>query len=92
MLSLKVLGIGPGDEVITSTYTFYATVGAIVTAGAKPIFCDCDEDYNININQIEKKISHSWSKGENLMRDQSVNRISESTVNTIVERWLNNKE
>ena len=57
MLSLKVLGIGPGDEVITSTYTFYATVGAIVTAGAKPIFCDCDEDYNINVNQIEKKIS-----------------------------------
>ena len=57
MLSLKALGIKEGDEVITSTYTFYATIGAIVTAGAKPIFCDCDNDYNININEIEKKIT-----------------------------------
>ena len=57
MLSLKILGIKPGDEVITSTYTFYATVGAIVTAGATPIFCDCDEDYNIDVDAIEKKIN-----------------------------------
>ena len=57
MLSLKVLGVKEGDEVITCTYTFYATVGAIVTAGAKPIFCDCDEDYNINVNEIKEKIS-----------------------------------
>lgn len=57
MLSLKALGIKEGDEVITCTYTFYATIGAIVTAGATPIFCDCDEDYNINTNQIESKIT-----------------------------------
>ncbi len=57
MLSLKSLGIKEGDEVITSTYTFYATIGAIVTAGAKPIFCDCGEDYNINVEEIEQKIN-----------------------------------
>tara|TARA_Y100000589_G_scaffold330748_1_gene381405 strand:+ start:1083 stop:2231 length:1149 start_codon:yes stop_codon:yes gene_type:complete len=57
MLSLKALGVNKGDEVITCTYTFYATVGAIVTAGAKPIFCDCREDYNIDVNQIEDKIT-----------------------------------
>ena len=57
MLSLKSLGIKEGDEVITSTYTFYATIGAIVTAGAKPIFCDCDYDYNINVNEVEEKIT-----------------------------------
>ena len=57
MLSLKSLGIKEGDEVITSTYTFYATIGAIVTAGAKPVFCDCDENYNIDTNQIEEKIT-----------------------------------
>ena len=48
-LSLKAIGVKEGDEVITTTYTFYATVGAIVTAGATPIFCDCSHDYNINV-------------------------------------------
>ncbi len=57
MLSLKCLGIKDGDEVITSPYTFYATIGAIVTAGAKPIFVDVDEDYNINTRLIEKAIT-----------------------------------
>ena len=57
MLSLKALGIGLGDEVITTTYTFYATVGAIVTAGATPVFCDCGEDFNIDPDKIQDKIT-----------------------------------
>ena len=57
MLSLKALGIKEGDEVITTPYTFYATIGAIVTAGAKPVFVDVDEDYNIDTNKIEVKIN-----------------------------------
>jgi len=58
LLSLKAIGVKSGDEVITSTYTFYATVGAIVTAGAKPIFCDCKEDYNIDVDKIASLITN----------------------------------
>ncbi len=56
-LSLKSLGVGPGDEVITSPFTFYATIGAIVTAGAMPVFCDIGSDLNINPDKIENLIN-----------------------------------
>ena len=57
ILSLKSIGIKKNDEVITVSNTFYATVGAIVACGAKPILVDCDERYQINIQQIKKKIT-----------------------------------
>lgn len=57
MLSLKCLGVREGDEVITTPYTFYATIGAIVTAGAVPKFVDVDDDYNINPDLIERAIT-----------------------------------
>ena len=56
-LSLKCLDIGKGDEVITVPYTFVATVGSIATAGAKPVFVDIKEDYNIDEKKIERAIT-----------------------------------
>jgi aminotransferase EvaB len=56
-LSLKALGIGEGDEVITTAFTFYATIGAIVTAGAKPVFVDICDDFNIDASKIEAAIT-----------------------------------
>ena len=56
-LSLKALNIGINDEVITTPFTFIATVGAIVTAGAKPVFVDIKDDYNIDEKKIEKAIT-----------------------------------
>jgi len=57
-LSLKALGIGEGDEVITTAMTFCSTVNVIIHAGAKPVLCDIDKlTRNIDPNQIEKKIT-----------------------------------
>jgi len=57
-LSLKSLGIGPGDEVITSPFTFFATVEAILYTGAKPVFADIEPDtFNIDPALIEEKIT-----------------------------------
>ena len=56
-LSLKSIGIKPGDEVITAANTFVATVGAITELGAIPKFVDCDDTFCMNIDKLEKKIS-----------------------------------
>jgi dTDP-3-amino-2,3,6-trideoxy-4-keto-D-glucose/dTDP-3-amino-3,4,6-trideoxy-alpha-D-glucose/dTDP-2,6-dideoxy-D-kanosamine transaminase len=57
LLTLKALNIGHGDEVITVPYTFVATVGSIVTSGAKPVFVDIKTDYNIDEDKIKSAIT-----------------------------------
>lgn len=56
-LSLKTLGIGNGDEVITTPYTFFATTEVIANSGAKPVFVDIGDDYNLNPDLIEGEIT-----------------------------------
>lgn len=57
ILALKSLGITAGDEVITVPNSFYATTGAIVACGAKPIFIDVDSRYQMNAQLIESAIT-----------------------------------
>lgn len=56
-LSLKALGIGPGDEVITAANTFIATVGAIHETGARAVLVDCDDSFCMDVSQVEAAIT-----------------------------------
>ena len=58
ILSLKSLGVKKGDEVISVCNSFYATAGAIQACGAKIIFVDSDERYQINIDLMERAITN----------------------------------
>jgi dTDP-4-amino-4,6-dideoxygalactose transaminase len=58
LLALMALEIGPGDAVITSPFTFFATAGTIARAGARPLFCDIDAvDFNIAPAAVENFIA-----------------------------------
>ncbi|MBI3494111.1 MAG: DegT/DnrJ/EryC1/StrS family aminotransferase [Acidobacteria bacterium] len=57
ILALKAVGVKPGDDVVTVPNSFIATTGAIIAAGARPVFVDSDDRYQIDVTKIEAALT-----------------------------------
>ncbi len=55
--AIAALGIGPGDEVLLPAFSWFACYNAIVAQGALPVFCDIDRSLNIDVQDVERKIT-----------------------------------
>jgi dTDP-4-amino-4,6-dideoxygalactose transaminase len=83
LLSLKALGVGPGNAVLTVPFTFFATAGAVVNLGARPIFLDIEgAGFGMNPEKLASFLSHECSFS------LTTKKVVHKTSNTVVKAVL----
>lgn len=79
-LALRVLGIEPGDEVIVPTVTFIAAVNPVKYMGAEPVFMDCDDTLNMDMDKLEEFLENECD----YIDEKVINRKTERQIKAIV--------
>lgn len=79
-LALRVLGIGPGDEVIVPTVTFIAAVNPVKYMGAEPVFMDCDDTLNMDMDKLEEFLKNESYFTEGKVINRKTNRVIKAVI------------
>jgi dTDP-4-amino-4,6-dideoxygalactose transaminase len=75
-VALRIAGVQPDDEVIVPTVTFIATVNAVSYAQAHPVFVDCDEFYNIDVDGVRQFIAETTFKDGRSVSTRTGRRVA----------------
>ena len=79
-LALRVLGIEPGDEVIVPTVTFVAAVNPVKYMGAEPIFMDCDDTLNMDMDKLEEFLENECNHIDGKVINKKTNKQIKAIV------------
>jgi dTDP-4-amino-4,6-dideoxygalactose transaminase len=79
-LALRVLGIEPGDEVIVPTVTFIAAVNPVRYMGAEPVFMDCDDTLNMDMDKLEEFLANECNFANGKVINKKTNRVIKAVI------------